>query len=204
MKIAVFGGSFDPPHKGHVAIALAALSEGIADKVVFVPAEHPPHKAGHALTPYPLRRKMLEIAIAGLPNFEISDIEHERGGALSYTIDTLEELSRRSPGDSFVLLMGSDSLRQLHTWRRASEIVSGYGVVCYPREGELPSLEELKSHWPEEAARRLLSSLIPGAHHFKISSTMLRSGMANSPKAARFIDRGVMEFIRERRLYGHS
>jgi len=202
MSLAVFGGTFDPPHKAHLAIARAALERGIASRVLFVPSAEPPHKLGAIVSPYIHRRGMLEQAIKGEPAFEISDIEAERLPAPSYTIDTLDELSRLRPEARLVLLIGSDSLAQLHTWMRGRELAERYAVASYPREGHLPSLEDLMANWPPELALKLFSSLMAGLAPMKISSTEIRKALANSENADRFIERGVLDYIRAKRLYG--
>ncbi len=201
MSLAVFGGTFDPPHNAHLAIAQAALDRGLAERVLFVPAAEPPHKHGVKVSPFRHRLRMLEIALEGNSSFEISSIEAERLPAPSYTIDTLDELSRRRPGERLLLLIGSDSLVQLHTWMRGRELAERYGLLCYPREGHLPSMDELRANWPPQLASKLAASVMDGLPSMKISSTEIRLALANSENADRFISCGVLDYIRAEGLY---
>ena len=201
MIVAVYGGTFDPPHSTHLAIARAVLERGLADKVLFVLSAMPPHKLGRQISPYEDRLAMLKLAIQGEPRFEISEIERERLPRPSYTIDTLDSLSAASPNDSFALLIGSDSLNALHTWRRGSELASRYRIISYPRKGEPATLESLKAHWSEEIAEKLRSSLLEGVPETDLSSSSLRSALANSGNAGKCITEAVLSCIRERGLY---
>ena len=109
MKKAFYGGTFDPPHSGHIHLGRAVLENGYAQEVMFVPAWLPPHKQKLEIAPYEDRLAMLRIAVGEERRFTVSEIERERGG-ISYTIDTLHLLARRFPGDEFLLLIGADSL----------------------------------------------------------------------------------------------
>ena len=93
MRIAIFGGTFDPIHKAHLAVARSAADGFALDRVLFVPAAHPPHKSGVTHAPYEDRVRMAEIAVAGEPRFEVSRLEE--GTARSYSIDTIEKLLTR-------------------------------------------------------------------------------------------------------------
>ncbi len=201
MRIAVYGGTFDPPHEAHLAIARAALAQGVAERALFVPAADPPHKTASRLTPFADRLAMIRLAIAGEPRFSVSCLERDRLPRRSYTIDTMDALAAESPADEFILLIGSDSLAALHTWDRARELVERHSLAVYPRKGEVPSLADLRVHWPEEQAKRLHSAIIKGVEEMDLSSSSLRSGLANSENAARFIPAAVLDYIRSRSLY---
>lgn len=201
MRKIIFGGTFDPVHNGHLALAREVLARGIADKVIFVPAYIPPHKTEKAVTDYGIRYKLLKEAIKDEPRFEISDIENKRGGK-SYTIDTLRSMSKLFPDDCILLLIGADSLRQLHTWSRPKELVREFELACYPRRGEAPAAEELKEHWTEDEIRKLLSCVIPDAPCFDVSSTEIRKLLAECPDSAKdMIPPAVFECIRKNSYY---
>ena len=170
MKIALFGGTFDPVHAVHLQIAQSVLDRGRADWVLFIPAPCPPHKTKQRITPYEVRKKMLETATEGNPSFIVSDLERFRPGK-SYTIDTLNELSEIYPEDELFLLIGSDSLRQLHTWYRARELADNYSLLVYPRTSEKISREELLLHWTEQETDKLLSGVMHGLPDSPVSST---------------------------------
>jgi len=132
MNIAVglLGGTFDPPHYGHLELARAALADGRVGRVEFLPAARPPHKERPDISPAPRRLEMLRLLLAAGGTGEspppdtigINPVELERDGA-SYTIDTVRELSRRRPDVSWRLLIGSDMARDFGLWREARELM---------------------------------------------------------------------------------
>lgn len=137
MKVGVFGGTFDPPHLGHLIVAQdAALVLGL-DRVLFVPAAAPPHKRDRAITPGPVRLAMLEAALAGNARFALEAMELERGGTASYSVDTLRSLSRAAPASEFWLLMGHDQWRDFATWREPGEIMRLAGIGVIERDGSV-------------------------------------------------------------------
>src|ERR1043166_8120758 len=107
MRIGIFGAPFDPVHMGHLILAEQCRDQAKLDQVWFLPAAHPPHKTGAALTRFEQRCEMIELATAGHPAFKVERIEKDLPPP-SYTAETLSELHRRHPGDEFFLLMGSD------------------------------------------------------------------------------------------------
>lgn len=130
----MFGGTFDPPHLGHLAAASDAFEALGLDRLLFVPAAEPPHKRGRERTPAALRLEMVRAAIAGDPRFAADDRELRRGGP-SYTVDTLRELRGDAPADELYLLVGADQMREMHTWHRASELARLATPAVLSREG---------------------------------------------------------------------
>jgi nicotinate-nucleotide adenylyltransferase len=120
LRVGIFGGTFDPPHWGHLLLAETAREELRLDRVLFVPARVPPHKTTRHVSPAPVRVRLLRAALRGSA-FEISRVELERPGP-SYTVDTLEAIARRMPGARLFLLIGADSLADLPTWREPARI----------------------------------------------------------------------------------
>ncbi|MBE7557645.1 nicotinate-nicotinamide nucleotide adenylyltransferase [bacterium] len=121
MKIAVVGGTFDPFHNGHLAVCEAVSALADVDRVLVVPARQSPLKEGETGAPGPARLAMAAAAVAHLPKCEVSDLELSRPGP-SFTIDTLEELSRRHPGDQVALVIGADQWPIFHTWKDYDKI----------------------------------------------------------------------------------
>lgn len=202
---AFFGGTFDPPHAGHLAIVRAVLEGGYADGVLVAPALHPPHKSRGPLTSFPHRLAMLRLAFAGIAGAEVSEIEDVVGEHPSYTFETLARVETHYPGHEIVLLIGGDSLRQLHTWHRAAALVSRWPVLVYPRPGEPVALTDLSRHWPEETARRLVATVLPLAEH-DLSATAIRDRLARheigqDPGLAGLLPPGVGEYIHRHGLY---
>jgi nicotinate-nucleotide adenylyltransferase len=131
-RTAIFGGSFNPVHVGHLLMADEMLERLDLDRVVFVPAAAPPHKPATSLAAAEHRYEMVRLAIAGHPRFEASDIELRRRGP-SFTVDTLEALAR--PGEELFLLVGSETFLDLLSWRQPRRIVELARVVVVPRTG---------------------------------------------------------------------
>lgn len=134
MNIGVFGGTFDPPHIGHLVAAQDAAVALALDRVIFVPAADPPHKRGAQVSTASVRNEMLRATIAGNPQFEISTCELDRAGP-SYTVDTLRELQEQYPLAALQLLIGVDQVRDFASWREPDEIAKLAAVVMLSRAG---------------------------------------------------------------------
>jgi nicotinate-nucleotide adenylyltransferase len=200
MQIAVFGGTFDPPHTGHIALAQKAIEAGCADRILFVPAFIPPHKIGRSITDFRHRFAMLEIAIKDNENFLISDIEAERTGAPSFTLQTMKELSENDPENEYSLLIGSDSLRLLHTWHKGDELSDKWRLIVYPRPDEVPTLDELKQYWPPEKAEKLMDSLAD-LPFYDVSSTEIREKIMRNENTGDLLNPEVKCYIDRNKLY---
>lgn len=175
---AFFGGSFDPPHPGHLGVAHGALNSGKCDMVLWVPAYAPPHKPGRDRMPFTSRFDMVLEMISGIPGMAISDIEARLELDPSYTISILEKLEKEIEG-TLALLIGGDSLAQLHTWHRAKELVGRYMILTYPRSGSRVTKEYLSQFWSEKECEKLLSGMLDGKF-FEISSTEIRKKLAKN------------------------
>ena len=202
MRTAFFGGTFDPVHTGHLSLAREVLKQGRADRVLFVPAPSPPHKEAECITAFEHRLAMVRLAIHDDSGFECSDIERHREGK-SYTIDTLNELSAMKRYGEILLLIGSDSLRQLHLWFRCHDLVRDYGLIVYPRRNERAEREELLNYWSPAETEKLLDARMMSAPEFPVSSTQIRDFMRkNGIKGiSAFVSPEVREYIVAHRLY---
>ena len=132
-RLGVFGGTFDPPHLGHLLLAECARETLGLDTVLFVPACVPPHKANGRVSPAPVRVRLLRAALAGT-GFRLSTLELTRPGP-SYTIDTLDLVHAQNPGSQLWLLVGADSLVDLPTWRDPAGIVHRARLAVAARPG---------------------------------------------------------------------
>ena len=143
-KIGLFGGTFDPPHIGHLILASEAVYQFGLSRLLWMLAPDPPHKQEQPITPLPHRLEMLQRMIAGDPTFEISYLEINRPGP-HYTIDTVRLLTQHEPNADIILLLGGDSLRDLPTWRLYTNLVaevSNIGVMRRPGDPfDMPALE---------------------------------------------------------------
>ena len=202
MRTAFFGGTFDPVHTGHLALAREVLKQGRADRILFVPAPSPPHKETARISAFEHRLAMVRLAIGGEAGFAWSDLESRRPGK-SYTIDSLAELSADGSYGEVLLLIGADSLRQLHLWYRCHELVRGHGLIVYPRRGEAVTAAELREHWSEAETDRLLRSLMVSAPEFPLSSTQIREKVKKEGigSVSAFVTRPVADYITAHQLY---
>ncbi len=135
MRVGVFGGTFDPPHVGHVHVAATALEVGSLDLVLWVPVAIHPHGSDRAISPGSVRRRLIEAAIQGVPQFRLCDLELERGG-VSYTIDTLTRLSVDHPDWTLHLIVGSDVIGGFSAWKDPHGIAKLASILVIPRPGD--------------------------------------------------------------------
>lgn len=184
MRIGVFGGTFDPVHIGHLAVAVAARHALGLDRVLLVVANVPWQKAGtRPLTPAEDRYAMVEAAVADLDGVEASRIELDRGGP-SYMVDTLEALRHDGEHDLF-LILGADAAANLPTWVRADEVPNLAELVAVPRPGTAPP-----------PGMRTLD--VP---HLDVSSSDLRARVADGRPLDVLVPSPALRVIRERGLY---
>ena len=191
-RTAFFGGSFDPPHLGHLAVASAALRSGFCGHVTWVPAFAPPHKNIRGAS-FADRFRMVELTISGRDGMSADRIEDELRLNPSYTFDVLQAWVSRH-GEMPELLIGADSLLELHSWHRAAELVAACRIITYPRDGAAVTAEALSRHWPRETVERLLAGVIPG-DFFEISSSELKSRMEKITDAGNIIH--MKEYLAE-------
>ena len=191
MRVCIFGGTFDPPHIGHLLIAQTVCEEEKFDKILFMPANIPPHKKN--ISGVNDRLAMLNLAIKGNPNFEISDMEIERGG-VSYTIDTLKDIrpSVIKAEDELFYLIGSDSLLGFKKWKNPKEILKHCNVVVAIRPGFRPS------DIPAWILHRIQFANIP---RFEISSSNIRQRWRENKTIRYLVTLPVWEYINHHNLY---
>jgi nicotinate-nucleotide adenylyltransferase len=189
MKIGIFGGTFDPVHRGHLQLAQNARSQFSLDKVIFVPAYHPPHKQEMPfLTSARDRYEMVRLAIEGEPCFEISDCEIKRKG-ISYTFDTLLEFEKKYPGAAFFLILGKDAFAGVDTWYRAAELKERARFLVAKREtDELPSSRGARVEW-------LQMALCP------VSASGIREAIKLGRNVSDHLSPEVLQYICAKKLY---
>jgi nicotinate-nucleotide adenylyltransferase len=150
MKIAIYSGSFNPIHNGHLAVAEAALAVGF-DEVWLVVSPQNPHKNETDLWPFEERLKMVELALSNVPKVKVSDCENNLPRP-SYTINTLDFLQKTHPQHQFKLLIGEDNLLKFHLWKDYRLIIDSFGLVIYPRSSgqkiffeKHPNIQQIKA-----------------------------------------------------------
>ncbi len=190
MKVGVFGGTFDPPHVGHLEIAGRAKAALHLERILFVPAWIPPHKRRPDLTDFETRVRMTEAAVEGHRDFEVSRIEAERGGA-SYTVDTLTILLERHPNWSMWLILGSDTLLEMPGWKEPGRIVCMARLGVYPRAGSVRS----EPAWAHGRVDWIEGPLV------EVSSSMIRALVADGQPIKGLVPDPVVQIIEEKGLY---
>lgn len=197
-KIGIFGGSFDPIHNGHLAIAKSAYQDFDLDEVWFIPAGHSPNKKESNMTPAGQRAKMTELAIASIPYFQLSRIEIE-AAETSFTYLTLEKLKKNNPFDTFYFIMGADSLDYFEKWRYPDRICACANILVAVRDDwdctkVKEKIAEIKKLFQAEIS--LLS-----VKKMDVSSHKIRSDIANGIPVSDRIPDAVEKYIKEKGLY---
>lgn len=183
----IFGGSFNPVHNGHLALAREVCRRGLAREVWFMVSPLNPHKEGEPLVPEEHRLRMVELAIDGDPCLEASDFEFSLPRP-SYTVNTLAALRSAYPSREFMLLIGADNWDKFHKWYHWEEILANYKIIVYPRGNE--------EQPPLPQGVMWLSSAL-----HNVSSTQVRECVAAGGDASAMIAPQVYEYIKEHRLY---
>lgn len=194
MKIGFLGGTFDPPHVGHLALASAALEQLELDEVMFVPAGRNPFKARSRTTPARIRFEMVELAIEGEPRFSVSDVEITRPGP-SYTVDTLEELAMARPAEYWVLV-GADVLTGFADWKLPRRVLqlARLGVANRPPSTR-ETAERVLPDWILERVDWIATDLP------SISGTDIRSMIVRGRRIDRWVSPKVVAYIADHALY---
>ena len=193
MKTCLFGGTFDPPHFGHLIVAQTIFEAEHFDKIVFVPAHIPPHKKKRKISSVALRLEMLKIATMDNPNFEISDIELKRGG-ISYSLETIHTYKEQTGLDreDLYYLIGSDSLKQFQTWQSPKAILEECQLIVAIRPGFRPS------DIPNWILAKVQFANIP---RIEISSTQIRARWVEDKTIRYMVTQPVWTYINKHNLY---
>ncbi|MCB0833782.1 MAG: nicotinate-nucleotide adenylyltransferase [Bacteroidetes bacterium] len=193
-RLGLFGGTFDPIHTGHLLIAQMALEHCQLDEVLFIPSARPPHKTDRSLIAFEHRLAMTSLAVAGSKSFAVSDVE-QRFSDLSYTIQTLRWIQSHRPDCSFYLIIGSDSLLALPTWKQPEELVQRAELIVYRR------LE----YDPAQAEKRFLEKAHLIDHPIiDVSSTWVRDRIQDGLSIRYLVPEHVEEYLIRHQLYNKT
>lgn len=196
-KIGVFGGTFDPPHLGHLILAAEALDQLKLTKVLWVLTPVPPHKLDQTITSLEHRLAMTQLMLDDYPEFELSRVEIDRPGP-HYMLDTVKVIKTQFPDADLLLLLGGDSLRDLRSWHRPSELLSicqGMGVMHRPEVTiELSELEEILPGITNKV-------LFVDSPLLEISSRDIRRRVSEGRAFRHFLVSTVFDYIQEQKLY---
>jgi len=193
-KMGILGGTFDPPHFGHLVLAQELAEKLKLDKVLFIPSAVPPHKTGNNISSFKHRFDMTKRAISGNKLFSISDIELKREGP-SYTVDTIKQLKRIYPQTQLFLLTGSDILEEILSWKDPQEIYELAKVVI----GLRPGFDKIDQ--TNEFGKR---SQIIEITSLDISSTSIRHKMEMGESIRYLVPTEVEHYIRHQKLYNYE
>jgi nicotinate-nucleotide adenylyltransferase len=198
-SLGVLGGTFDPPHYGHLALAENARVQLQLDRVLFVPAGQPPHKPNRPTTPAHHRAAMVQAAIADHPAFALSRVDLDRPGP-HYTVETLALLRQAYPGADLYFLIGGDGLAEFPTWRDSASIVRQARLAVMQRAGWETDLEALERGIPGIRERVVWLD----APHLDIASTDLRRRVRAGLPLRYLVPPPVEAYVREHGLYRDS
>ncbi len=199
MRIGVYGGSFDPVHFGHLVPVEEARLRLSLDEILFVPAFQPPHKPAGPSAPSHHRFAMLALALEAYPSFRLTDFEVARGGT-TYTIETLRHLRAARADAEFVLVLGSDSLAIISTWRSWQEILDEFPLAVVEREGFPAGV--LARELPHAISGRFGETIFfAGNAPVTISSTWLRRAIPAGEDLSGSLPANVAAYLRRHALY---
>jgi len=196
-QIGLFGGTFDPPHLGHLILASEAFSQLDLDRLLWILTPKPPHKQDQVITSVEHRLAMVQLAIQDNPTFELSRIELDRPGP-HYTLDTIELIAQQYPDADITPIIGGDSLRDLPTWNRPQELIQAcHWVGVMQRPGEKENLEVLERELPG------ISSKVHyvDAPLLEIASREIRNRIADGKPFRYYLHPAVYEYIEKNHLY---
>ncbi len=209
LNIGILGGTFNPPHLGHLRLAEEVAFMHRLDRIVFVPACIPPHKEMNEIASPADRLSMTKLACHGNPTFSVSDMEIAASGP-SYTVDTLETLAEQGDCETFFIL-GTDSLREIHTWKDYERLFALSNFIAVTRPGsdfqsawkELPNgltkeFQKKTGHLLHSSSRRLIPSTVRG---LDISATLIRQLLMSGRSIRYLVPDSVRSYITEKQLY---
>jgi len=201
MKTALFGGTFDPIHKGHIGVAHSAVEIIGADKLVFVPARRSALKGELPAASDADRLQMIRLAITGISKFEVSDWELRRP-APSYTIETVRYFHHvLGPDAGLYWLLGADSIAELPRWYKIRELIDECFLTCMYRAGHKPpDFSHLTDTLGSDRVKKLQENIIQ-TPLIDISSTQIRALLIEGQDAGNMLSPGVADYIREKKLY---
>ena len=196
-RIGVFGGTFDPPHLGHLILAAEACSKLELDRLMWVLTPVPPHKLDQNISALEHRLAMVKLAIGDNPDFELSRVEIDRPGP-HYTVDTLGLLADAYPSADLILLIGGDSLRDLPTWHRPADLVAAsHEIGVIRRPGDSVNLSAIERLVPGTQAKvRFVDAPL-----LEIASRQIRNRVRENRPFRYYLSQPVYEYIQKNNLY---
>ena len=192
-RVGLLGGSFNPPHLGHLALARAACSHLRLDELLWVPAGQPWQKAGTVMAPAAHRAAMVAALINGEPRMRLDERELRRPGP-SYTLDTVRELLAERPGLDLFLIIGQDQYAGLHTWHQPAALLAAVTLAVAARDGQAPQASPVLAGLPHRPETLPLPRI-------DVSASGIRAALAADQPVNRMVGEAVARYIDQHRLY---
>lgn len=200
-KVGILGGTFNPVHHAHLAMAQAAMEQYKLDKVLFLPSKNPPHKEKSEIVSDEHRTRMIQFAIEGIPEFSFSDFELRRDG-ITYTSDTLSLLKEKHPDWDIYFIIGGDSLLSFEKWHKPEIILQYCTVLAAPRKGMKYSEAEKLC---KKISRKLSGNIVPfRMKQLRISSRQIRKRVKKGKTLTGLCPVSVSRYIKLHGLYGRQ
>lgn len=196
-RIGIMGGTFNPIHIGHLMLAEHAYEEFSLDEVIFLPSARPPHKEEPILSDTD-RKEMIQLAIGDNPHFSFSALEYEREGT-TYTVDTMRELAKRYPKDTFYFIIGADSFFALESWHNPKILFLQTNFLVATRDGHKG--EELERHKNKLEQQYQAQIAFLNSPDIEISSSIIRKRVLEGKSITYYVPKIVEEYIYRRKLY---
>lgn len=197
MRIGIYGGTFNPIHNGHVGVIKGFIEKLSLDKLLVIPTAVPPHKQASYLAKDEDRIEMCRIALDGISQAEVCDIEIKRGGK-SYTANTLQYVHDENPKAKLFLLMGEDMFLTLQNWYEADRIFELSSIAVAPRSHDLSEILKHKTFLENEFNAEIFVETIP---YNEISSTQIRELYKENKSAANLLSDSVVKYISDNKIY---
>ena len=199
-RIGIFGGTFDPPHLGHLILASEARAQLQLTRLLWVLTSKPPHKLGQPISPLEDRLAMLKLALQDEPHFELSTVDMDRAGP-QYTLDTLNLIAQQNPNADLILLIGGDSLHNLPTWRLPEKIIEAcHQIAVIRRPGDSIDLSILEKQIPGITTKvRFVDAPL-----LEIASHEIRQRVVSGLPFRYYLLPSVYEYIVSHNLYSIS
>lgn len=191
MRIGIFGGSFNPPHKMHLKMALELLEKNYIDKVIYVPTGSK-YKYKTNLVEDKHRYNMLKLMVQGDERFEVSD--YELKDYVVYTCESLAYFKEMYPEDEIYFICGADNLSYIDEWKNGLQLLKDYKILVVKRDGQ--NIEELLEKFKDYRKNILVTDIVPN----ELSSTFIRTRI-NEEDVSEYLDKDVLEYIKENNLY---
>lgn len=195
MRIGIFGGSFNPPHKMHMKMIQTLIDENYVDKVIFVPAGHK-YEYKHNLIADEHRLNMLNLLTKDNDNLETSN--YELKDYVVYTCDTLAHFKEKYPNDQICFICGADNLSYIDKWKNGLSLLANYKIIVVKRKGQ--DINELLDKFKEYKDNIIVSN-VPSVD---ISSTMIREKINNNEDVSQYLDNRIIDYIKRNNLYKNN